>query len=643
MNSGDLTSKQMFDITAKLVGEQEKINNLDNIHWGKNSWRQLSLIGDETVINLQRTKVYVFSDSVLCLGRVHQHPKSNEAWKDRIGWITTDPSYRGYDGISGEPTEFEWTILPGFTTLQLCGKVTDLLSRLGEAPETFTGRILFMSMFNDISCDKKDEEECVANSKSVSILAKKFGVGQWSFIGPGSEKKWYSAEENSPQGAWDHIADEMLLEFAESGHPIFRATTPLSRGQLRSKGHGKLSIHFAATQETIETIFRIIVSANQLSLHGAVANMCEEYESFHDRSGQPDVVMGQSIVLSEIKAEVPLENDDPAYQNFLLQRYEERIKIDRVSKFCIDAGFLCVVEIGQYVMTKDNGEQFYAKACREYTLPRNDGSSQPKGWLQGNTKIGPVLEVTTSCLYGKHGVEISIWSLSEDNTQSWVRISHVSNKFVIDSNNNDTESPELKVFAARSKAKAKPQRREPVDYSPSIIPMNERKWTDIETGNSSLSAYEISKKVIHLLRHSQTVQREEDGAVQFWRIKNYLQNQFPQTQYWSDDRWKGCLAAGGGAKRRYQYCSDDSGRIFYFQAFEGHSGRNLIDPSLQDNVVIQSESFQHIYHIGCAIHIHSIISSGLIPGGQNSSKRQTVFFLPIDPRDKRHQDPEKVT
>ena len=58
--------------------------------------------------------------------------------------------------------------------------------------------------------------------------------------------------------------------------------------------------------------------------------------------------------------------------------------------------------------------------------------------------------------------------------------------------------------------------------------MNERKWIDIEPGNSSLSAYEISKKVIHVLRHSQTVQREEDGAVQFWRIKNYLQNQFPQ-------------------------------------------------------------------------------------------------------------------
>ena len=65
------------------------------------TWKQLSLIGDETVINLQRAKVYVFSDSVLCLGRVHQHPKSNEAWKNRIGWIITDQSYRDYDGISG--------------------------------------------------------------------------------------------------------------------------------------------------------------------------------------------------------------------------------------------------------------------------------------------------------------------------------------------------------------------------------------------------------------------------------------------------------------------------------------------------------------------------------------------------------------
>ena len=249
---------------------------METIGWEKHSWKYLSSIGDETIIYLQRTKVYVFSDSVLCLGRIHQNPESNEAWKKRIEWITSSQSYRDFDGINGEPTEFEWNIFPEFETLQLCGKVKSLLSKLVETSENFTGRILFMSMFNDISCGTKDnQKECLAHAKVVSLYARKFGTGQWSFIGPGSEKKWCSISEDSPQGIWDNIAEKMLLEFAESGCPIFRATTPLSRGQLRSKGHGKLSIHFASTQETIEAIFHIIVSANQLSLYGAVAEMCE--------------------------------------------------------------------------------------------------------------------------------------------------------------------------------------------------------------------------------------------------------------------------------------------------------------------------------------------------------------------------------
>ena len=102
------------------------------------------------------------------------------------------------------------------------------------------------------------------------------------------------------------------------------------------------------------------------------------------------------------------------------------------------------------------------------------------------------------------------------------------------------------------------------------------------------------------------------------------------------------MAGGGGVIRKFQYCTDDSGAIVYFRALQGHSGRNLIDPSLQDNVVIPSNFVQHIYHVGCAFNFHSIINNGLIPGGQNSSKRQTVFFLPIDPRDKEHKDPDEI-
>ena len=548
-NHESLTLKQMFDVTAQLVNNQEEINGLDKILYGKNSWKRLSSIDDEIVINLQRTKVYVFSDSVLCLGKVLQHPESNEAWKNRVAGIRSEKSYRDYDAITGESTEFEWNIFPGFTTLQLCDKINDLLSNLGQTPETFTGRILFMSMFNE---RKDNKDECLKNAIYVKALARRFGIGHWSFIGPGSEKKWYSSE-NSPQGAWDNIAEKMLLEFAESGHPVFRATTPLSRGILKSKGRGKLSIHFAADQDTIDTIYRIILSVNQLSVYGAVAAMCEEFEDHQDRTGEPVILMCQSIVLGKVKAETPLQNESPMNDQIVWQQYIQQVESlspeNRVSKFCKEAGSMRVVEVGQCFVTKDTGDfrQFHSVACREYTLPRDDQASQPKGWIQGNMRIGPVLEVTTSFQHFKYGIEIRIESVNKDSSHSWVRISYGTVKYVIDSIEDNTEIPSdpqeervpqtsTKVVAARSKAKAKPQPRVLVGTT-ATIPIHERRWIDIEPSKQNLTSYDISKKVINLLRQNQTLQREEDGAIEFYRIKFYFRGHHSQIHNWSDDRW----------------------------------------------------------------------------------------------------------
>ena len=158
---------------------------------------------------------------------------------------------------------------------------------------------------------------------------------------------------------------------------------------------------------------------------------------------------------------------------------------------------------------------------------------------------------------------------------------------------------------------------------------------------SSLSAYEISKKVINLLRRSRKVQREDDGAVQFWRIKNYLQSQFPQIPHWSDNRWKACLAAGGGAKKEILHLMIQE-QLFISELFKDIQDAILLILHYRTNVVIPSKFFQYNYHIGCGFNLHSIINSGLIPGGQNSGKRQTVFFLPIDPRDKCHKDPDEI-
>ena len=293
-------------------------------------------------------------------------------------------------------------------------------------------------------------------------------------------------------------------------------------------------------------------------------------------------------------------------------------------------------------MTKDTEEfsQFTnAVAYRQYTLPRDEDSSEPKGWIRENTKIRPVLEVTISYLQGKYGVEIRIESVNKENSHSWVRISHGVNKLVTNLNNKDQDDNEqetsemqfedyaLKLnvsdFASRSKAKAKPQRRDSASSSTRTIPFGERTWTDVEPEKYSLSDYPVSKKLINLLRHGSLMERLNS------REKNSLQDHFVFCLHWSDEKWKSSMAEGGDEhNKRFQYCTDSSGTILYLRALHGHSGHNLIHPSKQDNVVIPDGFFKYIYVVGCAINLHSIINSGLIPGGQNLSKdRQYSFCL----------------
>ena len=133
-------------------------------------------------------------------------------------------------------------VFPGFTTLQLVREVQELLSRLSVEPD---------------------------QKRSSTLLVKTVHKGEW-----------------------DRVAEQMMLTFAESKHPIFRSTIPLSRGVLKSKGGGKLSIRFCADGKTVETVFRTIVSGNQLSIYGAISDMCQECNTCQDRTGRP-VVAGQ--------------------------------------------------------------------------------------------------------------------------------------------------------------------------------------------------------------------------------------------------------------------------------------------------------------------------------------------------------------
>ena len=136
--------------------------------------------------------------------------------------------------------------------------------------------------------------------------------------------------------------------------------------------------------------------------------------------------------------------------------------------------------------------------------------------------------------------------MNQDNSHSWVRISCGTVKYVIDSIQDNTENladpqeeeslqTSLSVVAARSKAKAEPQPRE-LAGTTATIPIHERRWIDIEPSKQDLESYDLSKKVINLFRHNQKLHLEEDGAIQYYKIKFHLRDH-SQIQNWPGDRY----------------------------------------------------------------------------------------------------------
>ena len=189
----------------------------------------------------------------------------------------------------------------------------------------------------------------------------------------------------------------MLQDFAGSSHPIFRCTSALERGELRSKGGGKTSIHLNCSTQYIELLLHVVIFVNQLSLHGAVADMIAELPVDQRAPGKP-VASGrldeEGIITPPPLAELQANEER---QGNPLQKYEgrfERLSEDqKLSRLCSEAG-LRFVEVGQffYALTSQRGEANHC-LCREYTLPRDLKGSKAKGWIQSNVRCGPVSDI----------------------------------------------------------------------------------------------------------------------------------------------------------------------------------------------------------------------------------------------------------
>ena len=142
--------------------------------------------------------------------------------------------------------------------------------------------------------------------------------------------------------------------------------------------------------------------------------------------------------------------------------------------------------------------------------------------------------------------------------------------------------------------------------------------------------------MIRLLRHDPSVPREEDGAVEFTILAPYVCLKLRVFSALVNSNMAELLAKRRRftRKERFQFCLDlySAETILCLRAIEGHSGGEQIIPALQDNALLPSDFAEYIYHVGSFYDMHSLIRSGLIPGGEDDKKgRQTVFFTTVNP------------
>ena len=249
------------------------------------------------------------------------------------------------------------------------------------------------------------------------------------------QKKWYGTYSDKRDGAWDKTAEQMMINFAETSHTIFRASSALERGESRRKGGGKKSIQFNGSEENTELILRTIISANHLSVYAA-ADLCRELSKDSKVAGK--LAADEDLESMEMPTEPPIADPhtNAELQGNLLQDYEHKFEQlpedQKLSKLCYDV-VLKIVERGQFFTTLDEeeGPDEMKNLCREYTLLRSEEAFRARGWwILGNTKIGPVLDVKVYLHRRRYGIDIMDESLHRDRTVSWYRIVNGIDKYV---------------------------------------------------------------------------------------------------------------------------------------------------------------------------------------------------------------------
>ena len=485
------------------------------------------------------------------------------------------------------------------------------MTELQCEPEQFKGRIIFMSMYNDIVLGERGKtEKCVKNCITVANYACKFLSGHWSCWGPGLEKKWYGTYPAKWNGEWDKTAEVMMLYLhSESCHPIFRATSALERGEVRSKGKGNKSIHFNGSDEHIELILRTVISVNQLRIYGAVADLSE--------------FQGNLMQTNIWKQWKSLQNFQLMILTPTQSCRETCCKIMNVNSATSWRSDIIQTVLRCWF------EDCFKRTILHHTWWRRSRRNEcmSKVHVQNPEREGGFSETRKSARsWMWRSVFIKNVTVFRDGTASWVRIVNGIHKYVTQTSETISLEKAEHIVTRKTCCKSKPTTKACCD---TVSHFYSSSWKKMDRHQSRKIPWRVFCSV-----------KSHDQITATWSINS-------SRRWWSSTIWRyhgriqgkvrWCFAMvnwrlkifsgkGGLPKKRFQYClnPNSSKHFLHFRAIQGHAGGNLVDPALQDNALLPEDFTEYTYHIWNKSETHSINQRWVDPRRKKSQKEKAI-------------------
>ena len=467
-----------------------------------------------------------------------------------------------------------------------------------------------------------------SNSKTIKKYAERFPRGHWSLLKPGSEKMWYGTYSDRPDGSWDRIAERKMLNFSESGHPIFRGSSVFKRGELKSKEGGKKSIDSNDSTEFLALLLRTVISVNQLSIYGAPADMYHELSvdlKSYGRNPKHQVIWitWRSLLVLPLQKLKPMKSDRKtccrntskdsntcqktrSYPNYASELVWDYSRLDKTSILLLHQ--------------EEKRSNLYVE---NFSLPRDEKGTRMKRWIQSNVRFGTVLDVKVCNHDGRYRIEVQVQSLFQDQTVSWVRTVNGVDKFVSEA----MPTQEEEIASVKPIAKA---RRRPKSSATGIQTLF---LLEKETG---LTSKHRVQTILNLFKCRRLLLDNHDTVKKF--LEELTEQSIVTTLLENAGRMNSAMLRIGQLKNGYQ---------FWRKVEEKRKGFNIawIRTFLINSCIFeQSKDIQevllilhcktmywgfteYIYHVGNANELRSIVNNGLIPGGTSLKKVQASCIL----------------